>query len=115
MILLILSLFSRTVGEGLKYQIISWLRCKGRSFLQGQTNFGDSVEDEWLVVYLLRELSRKFRHSWIRVFDSDGEFLLIEAADALPKWLNPDVAENRVGPVFLHAILKLVLTCLGLD
>ncbi|KAL9002017.1 MAG: hypothetical protein Q9188_005034 [Gyalolechia gomerana] len=68
----------------------------GRSFLQGQTNFGDSVEDEWLVVYLLRELSRKFRHSWIRVFDSDGEFLLIEAADALPKWLNPDVAENRV-------------------
>jgi len=28
--------------------------------------------------------------------DSDGEFLLIEAADYLPKWLNPDTAENRV-------------------
>lgn len=68
----------------------------GHSFLQGQTNFGDSVEDEWLVVFLLRELSRKFRQSWIRVSDSDGEFLLIEAADALPKWLNPEVAENRV-------------------
>ncbi|KAL9030321.1 MAG: hypothetical protein Q9196_001549 [Gyalolechia fulgens] len=84
------------VGEGLDYQAMFWLRCEGHSFLQGQTNFGDSVEDEWLVVYLLRELSRKFRPSWIRVFDSDGEFLLIEAADALPKWLNPDVAENRV-------------------
>jgi len=31
-----------------------------------------------------------------RVCDNDGEFLLIEAADYLPKWLNPDTAENRV-------------------
>ncbi|KAL8832952.1 MAG: hypothetical protein Q9170_004633 [Blastenia crenularia] len=72
------------------------LMSEGHSFLQGRTNFGDSIEDEWLVVYLLRELSRKFPQSWIRVFDSDGEFLLIEAADQLPKWLNPDVAENRI-------------------
>lgn len=32
-----------------------------------------------------------------RVEDNDGEFLLIEAADHLPKWLNPDSSENRVG------------------
>ncbi|KAL8696217.1 MAG: hypothetical protein Q9224_002910 [Gallowayella concinna] len=69
---------------------------KGLSFLQGRTNFGDSVEDEWLVVYLLRELSRQYPDSWVRVCDSDGEFLLVEAADALPKWLNPEIAENRV-------------------
>lgn len=31
-----------------------------------------------------------------RVEDNDGEFLLIEAADYLPKWLNPDSSENRV-------------------
>ena len=31
-----------------------------------------------------------------RVEDNDGEFLLIEAADYLPKWLNPDTSENRV-------------------
>ncbi|KAL8923291.1 MAG: hypothetical protein Q9208_004691 [Pyrenodesmia sp. 3 TL-2023] len=68
----------------------------GRSLLQGQTNFGDSVEDEWLIVYLLRELSRQFPKCWIRIFDSDGEFLLIEAADAIPKWLNPENAEHRV-------------------
>jgi SGT1 protein len=30
------------------------------------------------------------------VTDGDGEFLLAEAAHVLPKWLNPDVAENRV-------------------
>ncbi|KAL8789059.1 MAG: hypothetical protein Q9213_001322 [Squamulea squamosa] len=73
----------------------------GLSFLQGRTNFGDSVEDEWLVVYLLRELSKTFPQSWIRVVDSDGEFLLAEAADALPKWLNPEVAANRVSSTSL--------------
>lgn len=31
-----------------------------------------------------------------RVEDNDGEFLLIEAADFLPKWLNPDTSELRV-------------------
>lgn len=32
------------------------------------------------------------------VFDTDGEFLLIEAADALPAWITPTNAENRVRP-----------------
>ena len=31
-----------------------------------------------------------------RVVDDDGEFLLIEAAGSIPKWANPDTAENRV-------------------
>ena len=31
------------------------------------------------------------------VNDNDGEFLLIEAADYLPKWITPDTAVNRVG------------------
>uniref|UniRef100_A0A8C0BQ37 Ecdysoneless cell cycle regulator n=1 Tax=Buteo japonicus TaxID=224669 RepID=A0A8C0BQ37_9AVES len=35
--------------------------------------------------------------------DNDGEFLLIEAADFLPKWLNPENSDNRVskssGPI----------------
>lgn len=64
--------------------------------LRGQTNFGDSIADEWLIVHLLREISKKFPDAWIRVFDTDGEFLLIEAANSLPKWLNPDIAEHRV-------------------
>jgi len=64
--------------------------------LFGKTSFGDSIEDEWLVVYLLRELSKQFEDAWIRVHDADGEFLLVEAANVLPKWLNPEVAEHRV-------------------
>ncbi|CAO2656421.1 Nn.00g052240.m01.CDS01 [Neocucurbitaria sp. VM-36] len=72
------------------------VREEQRWLLRGRTNYGDSVADEWLIVYFLRELSKEFKDAWIRIYDSDGEFLLIEAANALPKWLNPEVAENRV-------------------
>lgn len=79
--------------DSLKLELV---REHGRWLLTGQTNYGDSVADEWLIIWLLRELSREFKHAWIRIYDTDGEFLLIEAANALPKWLNPEVAENRV-------------------
>ncbi|KAG8529095.1 uncharacterized protein KY384_005730 [Bacidia gigantensis] len=77
-----------------------------RSYLWGRTNFGDSADDEWTIVYLLRELSAQFPEVWIRVFDTDGEFLLIEAANALPTWLNPEVADFRV---WIHAGKLLVI------
>jgi hypothetical protein len=67
-----------------------------RWLLSGRASFGDSIADEWVIVYMLRELSRRFEDAWIRVHDTDGEFLLIEAANALPKWLNPEIAEYRV-------------------
>ncbi|KAI1370284.1 SGT1-domain-containing protein [Hypoxylon crocopeplum] len=65
-------------------------------YLRGATDYGDSVEDEWLIVYLLRELTRSFPSLWVRIFDSDGEFLLVEAANVLPKWLSPEIDGNRV-------------------
>ena len=68
----------------------------GSSFLYGRTHYGDSVEDEWLVVYILRELSRIHPDVWVRVVDTDGQFLLIEAANTLPMWLNPEIADFRV-------------------
>jgi hypothetical protein len=86
--------------------------------LEGRMRVGDCVDDEWCVVWLLREISAKwdmvircvsFIHTLTyprkliglcdvinSVCDSDGEFLLIEAADALPSWVNPTNAENRV-------------------
>jgi hypothetical protein len=33
------------------------------------------------------------------VYDADGQFLLIEAADALPSWITPENVENRVRSV----------------
>ncbi|NXI99691.1 ECD protein, partial [Psophia crepitans] len=62
----------------------------------GTTLFGDNVEDEWFIVYLIREITREFPGLAARIEDNDGEFLLIEAADFLPQWLNPENSENRV-------------------
>ncbi|KAI5645392.1 SGT1 protein domain-containing protein [Phthorimaea operculella] len=60
------------------------------------TCFGDNIEDEWFIVYLLLEISKEYPNMVIQVYDNDGEFLLIEAADSLPPWANPDTTQNRV-------------------
>ncbi|KAF6736348.1 ecdysoneless-like protein [Oryzias melastigma] len=64
--------------------------------LGGITQFGDNVEDEWFIVYLLQQITKTFPELVVRVEDNDGEFILIEVADYLPKWLSPDTSENRV-------------------
>jgi hypothetical protein len=79
----------------------------GKMYLYGLTNYGDSVEDEWLIVYILRELSNRFPQLWIKVVDTDGEFLLVEAANALPRWLTPEIADNRVSATYLAIKIKM--------
>ncbi|EXC35466.1 hypothetical protein L484_026773 [Morus notabilis] len=64
--------------------------------LHGKLRYGDNLEDEWFVVFLLFEASRRFPDLSVRVWDTDGEFLLIEAAFHLPRWLNPDNSLHRV-------------------
>ncbi|XP_026141428.1 protein ecdysoneless homolog [Carassius auratus] len=64
--------------------------------LGGVTQFGDNVEDEWFIVYLLKHITRTFSDVAAVVYDNDGQFILIEAAEHLPKWLDPDSSENRV-------------------
>ncbi|KIJ68680.1 hypothetical protein HYDPIDRAFT_173344 [Hydnomerulius pinastri MD-312] len=66
-----------------------------KNVLEGRMRVGDCVDDEWCVVWLLKEISKQW-DVVISVFDSDGEFLLIEAAESLPNWVNPSNAINRV-------------------
>ncbi|XP_004427041.1 PREDICTED: protein ecdysoneless homolog [Ceratotherium simum simum] len=65
----------------------------------GMTKFGDNIEDEWFIVYIVKQVTKEFPELVARIEDNDGEFLLIEAADFLPKWLDPDNSANRV---FFH-------------
>ncbi|XP_034831657.2 LOW QUALITY PROTEIN: protein ecdysoneless homolog [Maniola hyperantus] len=60
------------------------------------TCFGDNIEDEWFIVYLILEITKIYNHMTIQIEDNDGDFLLIEAADYLPVWANPETTENRV-------------------
>ncbi|XP_051835269.1 protein ecdysoneless homolog [Antechinus flavipes] len=62
----------------------------------GVTKFGDNIEDEWFIVYLIKQITKKYPELVARIEDNDGEFLLIEAAEFLPKWLDPDNSTNRV-------------------
>ncbi|XP_050367338.1 protein ecdysoneless homolog [Argentina anserina] len=64
--------------------------------LHGHLRVGDNLDDEWFTVFLLFHVSSSFPDLSIRVWDSDGEFLLIEAAFHLPRWLNPQTSSNRV-------------------
>lgn len=43
------------------------------------------------------------------VRDTDGEFLLIEAANELPKWVTPSNAENRVSRTLKRSPLTIQL------
>jgi len=64
--------------------------------LQGATEFGDNIEDEWFITWLLFQFSKRRKDITIRVIDSDGQFLLIEAGNYVPGWLTPDIGDTRV-------------------
>ncbi|CAG7786026.1 unnamed protein product [Allacma fusca] len=68
--------------------------------LHGTTRFGDNIEDEWFITWVLLQLTRKFPGCVIRIVDNDGEFLLIEAAEDLPEWATSDSSCRK--RVYLH-------------
>ncbi|PWZ02667.1 SGT1-domain-containing protein [Testicularia cyperi] len=59
---------------------------------------GECIEDEWLAIHLLLQATLTLtRYDIIcDVENEDGQILLIEAADALPDWITPENATNRV-------------------
>jgi len=71
----------------------------GVNCLCGSTNFGENINDEWFIVHVLYQLSKQYDDIIVKIYDDDGEFLLIQAADVLPRWLKPENSENRV---FIH-------------
>uniref|UniRef100_K3WIN0 Uncharacterized protein n=1 Tax=Globisporangium ultimum (strain ATCC 200006 / CBS 805.95 / DAOM BR144) TaxID=431595 RepID=K3WIN0_GLOUD len=64
--------------------------------LAGETSVGDEIQDEWVVTWLLWEITKRHPNVLVRVQDSDGEFLLIECADVLPEWVHPENSDGRV-------------------
>jgi len=80
--------------------------------LHGKVEYGDSINDEWMAVALLKYITSKMNTVAARVIDSDGEILLIEAAEHLPKWAGePDLADGRV--YLYNGDVHLVAPCSG--
>ncbi|KAJ1462393.1 SGT1 protein-domain-containing protein [Pelagophyceae sp. CCMP2097] len=65
--------------------------------VRGSVGLGlsDNLDDEWLAVAVLFEMTRADGAVAVSCVDGDGEFLLVDAADALPDWLEPDTAGKR--------------------
>ena len=55
-----------------------------------------NIEDEWLIVNICFELTKRIRGLVISIQDEDGQFLLIEAAEYIPTWLRPENSDNRI-------------------
>lgn len=62
-------------------------------------HFDEDIGDEWFTVFLIFRLTQVFDGLIARINDSDGEFLLIEAANVLPVWANPETCQDHV---FVH-------------
>ena len=69
--------------------------------LHGVSHFGDNIQDEWFLTSLVFKLTREIPGLIARVVDSDGEFMLIEAANHLPEWASPETCEQRVRIIFI--------------
>ncbi|KIK71348.1 hypothetical protein GYMLUDRAFT_147777 [Collybiopsis luxurians FD-317 M1] len=74
---------------------LEWGSKEKKYMLEGRIRVGDCVDDEWFTVWLLKQVSSKWDVA-ISVSDLDGEILLIEAAEVLPRWVKPSNSENRV-------------------
>ena len=70
-----------------------------RPLLHGKLHYGDAQGDEWWATWLLCRLSRAHPGTVVHVCDADGDFLAIEAADALPRWFTPATGAHRT---FFH-------------
>lgn len=67
--------------------------------LYGLTFYGENIQDEWFIVEIISHLTKIYSHVIGRVFDADGEFILIEAAEVLPQWADPDTCAQRVSVI----------------
>ena len=82
--------------EPLKIAFIVPDNPKELSYYCGKVKFADSIEDEWFIVYIALKLSESFPNTSTTVTDTDGQFLLIEAADFIPDWIDPENSEGRL-------------------
>eukprot|EP01060_Flectonema_neradi_P028195 TRINITY_DN37918_c0_g1_i1.p1 TRINITY_DN37918_c0_g1~~TRINITY_DN37918_c0_g1_i1.p1 ORF type:complete len:669 (+),score=146.76 TRINITY_DN37918_c0_g1_i1:36-2042(+) len=68
----------------------------GDNQITGTYRYDDAVDDEWLIVLVLMKLTEVCTNVVVRVTDQDGQFLLIEAAEYLPEWMDPEGMTNRM-------------------
>ena len=65
--------------------------------LTSSVDVADNLEDEWFALWVVRQVTLAIPGAVGSVQDEhDGDFCLVEAADVVPAWLEPDVSALRV-------------------
>ncbi|MES1918102.1 hypothetical protein MHBO_000122 [Bonamia ostreae] len=65
------------------------------AYLESVTSIGDNISDEWFTTAAVFEITKLFPVA-AQITDSDGQFMLIEAAESLPEETTPDNSSNRL-------------------
>ena len=68
----------------------------GYEYVFANLQLGELISDEWLITWLLYNVSLQYEDVFVQVYDYEGEFVLIESWESLPSWVSPEVATNRV-------------------
>ncbi|KAG7878321.1 hypothetical protein KL905_003838 [Ogataea polymorpha] len=74
------------------YELVHDKHC----FLYGELEYGENMDDLWVVASLLFKFTSRSENIYLHLYDQDREFLLIEAAHQVPGWLEPECASNRI-------------------
>ncbi|GMG19544.1 unnamed protein product [Ambrosiozyma monospora] len=69
---------------------------RGFHYIYGELVYGDYLNDLWLVTKILQGFTSRDSNIYVRLFDQDGEFLLIEGSDHLDEWMDPISGTNRI-------------------
>lgn len=74
---------------------VAYSTSAGGYYLHSISHYGGCVDDEWLMIHIMYQLTLRFPGLIVRITDTDGDVLLIEAAEELPDWMEPENTRNR--------------------
>lgn len=86
---------AKVVASDESYELNLSFHRKHKCICFGSLSVHNNIEEEWLLIYVLYNLSKMNDHLVVSVQDDDGEILLIVAADHLPDWLDTKNSLNR--------------------
>ncbi|KAJ3424396.1 sgt1 protein hsgt1 suppressor of gcr2 [Anaeramoeba flamelloides] len=82
-------------GHLWSYEVPEIIHQKSSPYFTLSCNTSECVDDEWYVISLMFPLTSQHQDLCVSISDEDGEILLIEAANILPKWVNVETSADR--------------------
>jgi hypothetical protein len=72
---------------------------KKTNIVKGSITIYEEQNDIWFMIYIIRELTKLYNKDIVAAtvaHNIEGEILLVQAAELLPDWLEPETSSNRI-------------------